>query len=86
MGKVYTKIENLKGALNYFFEKVWEFENSNLIKLWDSLTPEDKTKFYFDMGDLDMQEYFYLSKLGVRYFYLKEKMESIPKTEIKNTW
>lgn len=72
--------------MGYFVEKVWEFENDNIVDLWKSLTPEDKAVFNFDMGDLDLEGYFYISKLGVRYFYLKEKMESIPKAEIKNTW
>lgn len=76
----------MRGALSYFTERVWEFKTENITSLWESMTSEDKDKFHFDMGDVDMQEYFYISKLGVRYFYLKQKMESIPKTHSRNTW
>lgn len=86
LSKVYNKLRKMRGALSYFTERVWEFQTENITSLWESMTSEDKDKFHFDMGDVDMQEYFYISKLGVRYFYLKEKMESIPTTQPKNTW
>lgn len=86
LSKVFNKLRKLKGALSFFLGKTWEFDDENLVSLWDSLTSEDKVKFNFDMGGLDMQEHFNLGKLGVRYFYLKQEMESIPKAQIRHTW
>lgn len=86
LSRVFDKLRKLKGALRFFFGRTWEFDSDNLISLWESLTSEDKAKFNFDMADFDLQEHFNLCKLGVRYFYLKQEMESIPKAEIRNKW
>lgn len=84
--KIYQRIENLKEQTDYFAFHQWVFKNDNVMDLWRSLSEEDKEIFYFDVRDIDLKEHFLVSKLGVRYYYLKEKMEDIPAALRKNTW
>lgn len=79
--KAYERIERLKGPLRWFGVRTWEFQKDNFNSLWRKLTEEDKKLFCFDVVNLDLKLHFFLAKLGTRFYFLKEKMETIPLAE-----
>lgn len=50
------------------------------------MSEEDRSTFYFDMQEVDLTRHLLLGSVGIRYFYFKEKMETIPAARIKNEW
>ncbi|XP_054288689.1 fatty acyl-CoA reductase wat-like [Macrosteles quadrilineatus] len=84
--KVYNKLSMLRGKLDYFLFGTWEFVNENTELLRNKLSEEDKKLFPYDISVVDIGEYILLSRLGVKYFYLKEKLENMPKAERKQSW
>lgn len=85
LSKIYNRIHRLKQHLAYFAGGIWEFKSENVQKMLSLMNPEDKTLFDFDIRDFDRLDHVLVSKLGTRYYYLKEKMETLPQAQRKNT-
>lgn len=83
LGKIYDRVQSLKKHLKFFAVRLWEFDRENVTNLWLSLDEEDKKEFNFDFRSGDPSEQLMISKLGVRYYFLKEKMETLPAAEKK---
>lgn len=66
-------------------ERTWEFESENVQKMLCLMSPEDKILFNFDIRDFDRLEHSLTAKLGARYYYLKEEMETLPQAQRKVT-
>lgn len=82
---MYDKLHGLKRHFRIFTTRFWEFESENVQKMLSLMTPEDKTLFNFDIRDVDNLEHLLIFKLGVRYYYFKEKMETLPQSQRNNT-
>uniref|UniRef100_A0A1B6IKS1 Fatty acyl-CoA reductase n=1 Tax=Homalodisca liturata TaxID=320908 RepID=A0A1B6IKS1_9HEMI len=86
MMRIYDKIDALRPQAHYFSFAVWEFENNNLVNLRSTLNKEDKILFNFDFRDINYEEYFIVGKLGLRYYFLKDQMETMPAAKRKYMW
>ncbi|KAG8310386.1 hypothetical protein J6590_064970 [Homalodisca vitripennis] len=82
--KIYNNIAAVKTQLQYFLFQIWEFQNENIKDLRNALSDEDKEIFECDVRNVSFEEYFIVGNLGIRYYYLKDKMETIPSARIKN--
>ncbi|XP_054264571.1 fatty acyl-CoA reductase wat-like isoform X2 [Macrosteles quadrilineatus] len=84
--KIYKKVQALKEQTDYFSLQEWVFKNDNVMEMLSKLSEEDKKIFYFDVRDIDFKECLLVSKMGCKYYYLKEKIEDIPAAIRKNAW
>jgi len=69
---------NLAGQLSRFSTQEWKFHDSNIRSLLGSLSSEDQELFYFDLTQLQWQQYLADYMAGTRYFLLKEDTSTIP--------
>lgn len=77
---------SVKDALNYFTSRCWEFKNDNALELWHLMTKEDQQMYNFNLTTDDAFKHTARCVLGMRYFFLKEPMESIPAAKRKRKW
>lgn len=66
-------------VLQYYTTRKWFFKNDNFRELYESLSEFDKEKFYFDLREIEIQEFLKSYMMGIRTFILKEKDEDLPK-------
>lgn len=76
----------LKGKLDYFVSGIWEFQNDNISALWNKLEKADQELFPFDIAVLDYEKYLMIGKLGLRYYFVKEKMDSLTSMTKRYQW
>lgn len=74
-------------VIEFFAMRQWDYQQDNLIGMWDSLSEKDKDVFFFDMRQLDwdlfLQHYF----RGIRQYLLRDPLETIPEALVRwNRW
>jgi len=47
--------------------------------MWDMLSVEDKHNFNFDLEKIDWKMYFKHYLIGIRWYLLKDKLDTVPK-------
>nr|UEV87811.1 fatty acyl reductase 5 [Maruca vitrata] len=77
--KVQRRIYIANLALGYYITKQWTFDNTNLVTLRSRIKEQDKKSFYYDIENVDKEDYFRKSCMGGRKYLLKEKDEDLPK-------
>ncbi|PSN51391.1 Fatty acyl-CoA reductase wat [Blattella germanica] len=78
MGKSTSKIHKFSDVLAYFSTRQWKFTNPNVQKLWQKLSPEDQSIFDFNNKDLQWDNYFNSSLMGIRTYLLKDDPKTLP--------
>ncbi|XP_075148986.1 fatty acyl-CoA reductase wat-like isoform X2 [Haematobia irritans] len=78
MRKLNNKMFELADYLRYFITRDFSFETSNTRTIWESMTPEDRKIYNFDMASLQWNEYFAKVAAGLREHLNKEKSDTIP--------
>ncbi|XP_026464679.1 fatty acyl-CoA reductase wat-like, partial [Ctenocephalides felis] len=78
----YRKIHKFVGVIAYFSTREWKFNDQNVVNLWCKLSLQDKEEFYFNIENLDWQQYIKSSIDGIRLFLFKDDPSTIP-TAIK---
>jgi fatty acyl-CoA reductase len=68
----------MAGQLSRFSTQEWKFHDKNIRSLLSSLSSEDQELFYFDLTQLQWQQYLADYMAGTRYFLLKEDTSTIP--------
>jgi len=68
----YRKIDEGMKSLHPFTSRNFLIETNNTDQLWQSMSPEDKKMFHFDMTTLDWNEYFTSVISGIRLYLFKE--------------
>ncbi|GAB6030004.1 hypothetical protein CHUAL_005696 [Chamberlinius hualienensis] len=71
------KIARALNCLAYFTSHEWRFTNQNLWMLWESMTPEDRQTFNFDLRQLHWPSYMEHYCLGIKLYILKEDLASL---------
>lgn len=70
-------------VIEFFAMRQWDYQQDNLISMWNNLTDKDKDIFFFDMSQLDwdlfLQHYF----RGIRQYLLNDPLETIPEALIR---
>eukprot|EP00731_Ephydatia_muelleri_P006211 Em0003g459a len=79
MLKVYRKLEVAVECLSYFIEHGWVWKANNCLSLLSLMTEEDKETFYFDVRNLDWEQYVETFCAGTKYYLLKEDPANLPK-------
>ncbi|XP_049824570.1 fatty acyl-CoA reductase 1-like [Aethina tumida] len=70
--KFYHKYERLSQVLTFFMMNEWYFKSDNTRRLFQSLSPEDKELFYFDMEQVDYNELLLNIIKGIKKYILKD--------------
>ncbi|KAH8383341.1 hypothetical protein KR009_008050, partial [Drosophila setifemur] len=70
--KIYGKIHEGIEMLQYFMRNSFYFDMKNTDRLLESLSPEERQIFNFDMESLDWDDYFEKGLLGMRLYLAKE--------------
>ncbi|XP_054280185.1 fatty acyl-CoA reductase wat-like isoform X2 [Macrosteles quadrilineatus] len=78
---IYKKINKFSDVIAYFGTRSWDFKNKNVQALWRSLDHRDQELFFFDMSQLDWDQYFYSYTRGVRKYLLKDDLSTVPQAK-----
>ncbi|XP_026674822.1 putative fatty acyl-CoA reductase CG5065 isoform X3 [Ceratina calcarata] len=65
--------------LQFFTTREWIFHNTNVMIMWDEMSPKDKELFPVDFLVVDLTEYIKNSILGARQYCMKEDLSTLPK-------
>jgi len=65
-------------VLRYYTVRDWYFKNDKIKRLVAALPESEKSKFNFDLKDIDYSEYILNSVLGARQYCVKEKPDTLP--------
>ncbi|KAJ0182964.1 hypothetical protein K1T71_000940 [Dendrolimus kikuchii] len=75
--KIQRRIYIANLALQYFLLQQWTFENKNFIAVRTAIKEKDKKDFYYEVENVDPDEYFLNSCKGGKKYLLKEADESL---------
>ncbi|KAJ9576068.1 hypothetical protein L9F63_007033, partial [Diploptera punctata] len=79
--KTYEKLQKFSSMVSYFTTRQWKFSNSNIQQLWKKLSPEDRLIYDFDFNNLQWDDYFRDTIIGVRTYILKEDPKTVPQAK-----
>jgi len=74
----FLKYISLAEHLSRFSTQEWKIHDSNISSLLSSLSSKDQELFYFDLTQLQWQQYLADYMAGARYFLLKDDTSTIP--------
>ncbi|XP_054280079.1 fatty acyl-CoA reductase wat-like isoform X2 [Macrosteles quadrilineatus] len=80
---VYKKVHKFTKVITYFSKRQWLFHNDRMIRLWDSLDPQDKEIFNFDISALDWDDFLKNTITGLRCNFFKDKPDTLPAAKRK---
>lgn len=83
MLKLYKKVNKFTFVLSYFTTNSWKFTNDNVQALWGDISDADKRVFPFSMKDFDWDDYFQTQMLGLRTFFVKDDLSTLPQARTK---
>lgn len=75
--RLYDRAHRAISCLDFFTTHQWQFVSENPIRLLDYLSDADKETFYFDVRQIDWNEYIETYVLGARRFILKDDMSTL---------
>ncbi|XP_049767049.1 fatty acyl-CoA reductase 1-like isoform X4 [Schistocerca cancellata] len=75
---VNNRLYSAKIMLGYYVLHEWTFINKNVVSLYESMAPEDKEIFYFNVKELDYYDYCKKSIIGAKLYLLNESIDDIP--------
>lgn len=81
--RLHMNIINSLERLKLFIFTEWKFNNSRLLELHESLSPEDQELFTLDIRSLVWNDYFDDMTYGARTYLSKESPKSLGKARFK---
>lgn len=84
MSKLYAKTDHLLDSLYVFTTRQWKFDNSNTRELWSSLSPDDRSTFFYSLEGFDWKTYIKSYFYGIRRHVIKEDLTNVEKASAKN--
>jgi len=75
--RMYERADRAFAALQFFTTHQWRFISNNPILLMDKMSAQDRNIFYFDVRDINWEQYFETYILGARRFILKDDPSSL---------
>nr|XP_034183201.1 fatty acyl-CoA reductase wat-like [Osmia lignaria] len=78
----YRKIHKFSNVIHYFSTREWNFRNENVLKLWNKMNCVDRENFFFDIGKLDWDAYFYIHVRGLRVFMLNDPLDTLDESRV----
>lgn len=79
MTRIQDKLRKAATCLEYFTSCEWQFDDSNVKKLNETMCETDREEFNFDVSKIDWEKYIENYVLGIRKFIFKEDLDSIEK-------
>lgn len=83
MVKAYKKVNKFTYVISHFATNSWKFTNNNVQTLWNDMSDVDKRVFPFSMKNLDWDYYFQTQMLGLRTFFVKDELSTLPQARRK---
>ncbi|XP_076164073.1 fatty acyl-CoA reductase wat [Ptiloglossa arizonensis] len=80
---VYKKIHKFSRVIHYFSTQEWQFNNDNVMKLWQKMNSIDRQTFNFNIENLDWDMFIYYYIRGVRVYLLNDPLSTIEEANIK---
>lgn len=77
LSRLYERLSNSMGLLEFFATNEWAFNNTNTQQLFESLQPSDKDQFNFNVLAIDWSSYVQSYCFGIRQYILKEDMNNL---------
>lgn len=78
MCRVQNRITKGFEVFEYYANNVWNFDNSEVVKLRKLLNKKERLKYVIEKIDLDLIDYFTQCTLCARRLILKETDDTIP--------
>lgn len=72
--KILKQIHHGHLALRYYMFHQWNFINKQFLNLQNDLLPEDKDNFKYELGNIDLDDFFDYACIGFKKYLLKENM------------
>ena len=83
LGKLYQRMDKATSALEYFANNEWKWDTSNVAKLRDAMSHEDRERFNVSVEALNWNDYMKNYCLGTRQFILKDPLATMPSARDK---
>lgn len=80
---MYKKIHKFSDVIQYFCTREWEFTNTNVIQMWESMDEDDKKIFPFSIKTVLWIQYFKNYIKGIRIYLLKDPLETVPAAQTR---
>ncbi len=81
LNKIMEKSKKVAETFRFFVNTEWTYTTTRLMKMFHSLSPEDKLEFNFDPATIDWDSYTRSMSWGLRYFVTGEKTLMHPDLE-----
>ncbi|KAI4499126.1 hypothetical protein M0802_005709 [Mischocyttarus mexicanus] len=78
--KIYGNIHKFQKVISFFTTNKWKFTDDNVLKLRNKLSVVDKYNFYFNISDLDWENFFDTYIKGLRVYLFSDPMETVEKS------
>ncbi|KAI4502228.1 hypothetical protein M0802_002910 [Mischocyttarus mexicanus] len=78
MVHIQAKLSKATKCLEYFSTNQWNFRDSNVRRLGEQLSLEDRQTFMFDVKQIDWPSYLEHYILGIRQFIMKQNPNTLP--------
>ncbi|KAL1453638.1 hypothetical protein WDU94_009964, partial [Cyamophila willieti] len=78
LSKIYSKLSKALFSLEYFAFSTWTWRNDNVQSLWAQLGTQDRSLFFFDMGQMNWKEFCQAIMLGMRVYLVKDGIHTLP--------
>ncbi|XP_022697347.1 fatty acyl-CoA reductase 1-like isoform X2 [Varroa jacobsoni] len=77
LSRLYERLANSMGLLEFFATNEWRFHNDNTRQLFNDLSETDQKEFNFNVYTIDWASYVHNYCLGIRQFILKEDIGNL---------
>lgn len=81
---MYEKISLSAKLMPHFVKRTFRWNSDNVWQIWNKMSSEDKQLFNFDLALVDFKEHLMVCKLGLKYYFFKDKMENLPAAVRRN--
>ncbi|KAG5679399.1 hypothetical protein PVAND_008967 [Polypedilum vanderplanki] len=75
--KLYRKVNKFTEVIEFFTNNQWHFDDDNVIRLWNTMTPHDKKLFKFNLWSIEWHHFFELYVKGIRKYIYKEDEDTL---------
>lgn len=75
--RLHTSVWNSLNTLEKFIFTEWHYDSKRTLALAKSMDPVDKKIFFIDIADLNWEDYFQNTILGVREYLSKESPKTL---------
>ncbi|XP_055627972.1 fatty acyl-CoA reductase wat-like [Toxorhynchites rutilus septentrionalis] len=82
---LYRKVQQFAEVLQFFTTNEWEFENTRMRQVYDSMVQDDKEYFPADVKAIDWGDYFNIYLLGLRKYIIGESLDNLEQARRRHT-